>query len=416
MAYRVITPQFSFVRFSDQHLEDANWLDDQLPGSELGIILPACHVNDFAYQFVVETDTEAEADNICNADGGPAGYPVIMSVPGASLGPTITQSEFNTLSSSNTYEGIITDMGGGRYRLDETHILFYVSRLTMLNVSCGECFQMVFAPNNLYDYGFYVSNIFHNQCNNTDYTSVIDYYSELDEAGFYYCIASNIKNRARLPLYLTRPTYPDEEEVYQLSNNRYKTRKSTIRKSYEVETDTMPSWIIECLRAVFIHDFVFIEEEPTIPQPMWYQGEIEKDGAFDPQYIDYKNYPLAKVKFKVFAVDFNIQKNNCGECADYSDLISTTDLDINPLTSATPYTIDLGALTVADCCDPVNYTLSSYNTTYIASAPIINVFPGVNANVTFTTKPSFPPGHVASIMLIVAHCGGDHNINISATV
>lgn len=415
MAYRVVTPQFSFVRFSDQHLEDADWMENQIPGAELGIVLPVSHVNDFAYQFIVETDTEAEADDICNSDGGPAGNPVIMGVPGASLGPTLTQTEFNTLASSYTYESVIMEMGGGRYRLDNTHVLFYVPRISLVDVPCGSCFQMVFAPNNNFDYGFYVSNIFSYQCDNTDYTSVIDYYSDLDEAGFYYCISSDIKNRARLPLYLTRPTYPDEEEEYRLSNNRYKKRKVDVKESYEVVTDNLPVWVIRCFRAVFLHDYIFIEDEPTMPQPMLYKGEIAKDGAFEPQYVTYKNYPLANVKVKVLAVDFVLQKNNCGECADYSDLVTTSDLDINPLLSSHTYHVDLFALTSAECCDPVTYSITSYNTAYLASAPVINVTPGISADLVFTTKPSFTAGHVASLVLVSASCGGAHPINISGT-
>jgi len=403
MAYRIISPEFSFVRFSDQHLDDANWLESMLPGAELGFILPANHPNDFAYQFIVEADTEAEIDDVCNSNGGPAGAASMVVYPGGALPETISLSEWNTITGTYTADEVIAGMGGSRIRISATQVFFYVPSIPLPTdgtIGCGDCFQLIFAPNNIFDYGFFVSNVFNYQCDNTDYTSVIDYYSELDEAGFLYCIAPTVKNRARLPIYLTRPTYPDVEESYRLSNGRYKTSKSQVRKIYEVITDNFPVWVIECLRAVFIHDSVFIEDEPTLPQTMPYQGEIVKEGAFDPQYVPYQNFPLANVAFKVVAVDYGLSKNNCGECTDYSDTMTVTDGTVGTAAPGTVYNVDLSAL-VDTCCSPTAYSVYFIDARKVASAIIAGTI------VTITTKNPFlaGPPPVAFVRIQVS-CAG----------
>lgn len=405
MAYRIISPEFSFVRFSDQHLDDLNWMDEQLPGAELGIILPVNTASDLAFQFIIEADTSAEIDDICNSTGGPGGTAMLTAYPGGGLGETITEAEWDSIVSTYTPAEVIADLGGGRIRLSDTQVFFYIPAINIpAGIECGDCFQLIFAPNNLFDYGFYVSNIFNYQCDNTDYTSVIEYYSELDEADFLYCVSPVVKNRVRLPIYLTRPTFGEDEEVYKVSSGRYRRPKVDVRKVYEVITDNFPAWIIENLRAVFIHDYVFIEDDPALPQTMPYRGEIAKEGAFEPQYTDYQNYPLARVAFKVVAVDFQLKKNNCGECADYSGMITTDDhtMDIDP---GTPYTVDLFALTDSPCCDPVTWTLETWNPDYLAATPVVNYGGGIFANITFTTKASYTVTIAEILATVRVSCG-----------
>lgn len=418
MAYRIITPEFSFVRFSDQHLDDANWMDEQIPGAELGIILPVNRAQDYAFQFIVETDTEAEADNICASTGGPAGTPSIVMYPGGALPETITLAEWNAIVSSYISEDVISEMGGGRIRISDTQVFFYIPRMGFLeDLECGECFQMIFAPNNIFDYGFFVSNIFNYQCDNTDFTSVIDYYSEKDEADFLYCVSASVKNRARLPIYLTRPTYPEEEESYRMSNGRYKVRKAQVRKLYEVVTDNFPVWIIECLRAVFIHDSIVIEDDLALAQTMPYKGGIVKEGAFEPQYTEYLNYPLARVAFKVIAIEYGLTKNNCGECPEYDLSMSTSDISLGVLIAGHGYTEDLVPHADAGCCSPVTFGLVSWNSAYLAAAPTISQTPGLFASISFVTKVTMTPAVGVILATVSASCStATGTIQITGTV
>jgi len=406
MAIRIISPQYSFVRFSDQHLDAPHWLDTQAPGAELPFILPVAHVSDYAFQWIAETDTVQEADDICNSMGGPGGGPFLMIVPGVGLTDPITKAIWDANAAIHVSEDVILNLGGGRWRLSPTQVLFYTPMLPDISgVPCGSCFQILFANNNIFDYGYAVSNWFNNICTDTDYTTVVEYYSDIDEVDFNYCADPGIKNRARLPIYMTRPLFPEEEDTYRLSSGKYKVNKSVVRKSYEVVTDQMAYWTVESLRAVFIHEFVFFETNTQVPQTILYEGEVTKDGAFVPNYVDYKNFPLATVEFRVNATDFQMNKNNCGVCPPPAYGLNAVDNHIaeSTYTVNSIFQYDLINWIQTDCCSNPTFEITFVDPIYVQVANMVGTVLTIGSSAGWPPPPS---GLIASdIVVVTVRCG-----------
>jgi hypothetical protein len=410
MPYQITTPEFSFVRLSDQRLNAVDWRENQIPGSELGIILPVNHEDDVAFQVLVTTDTVAEADDICAL---PYDQSALIISPGAALpaNPTFTQIQ-DALATPGANAGNFEELNASRFRISDTEIIYFFPKIASpSSLNCDQCFQIIFTLSAVSNFGpNAASNPFIYRCTDTDFTSVLDYYSERDEAGFAYCLGPEMKNRVRLPVYLTRPTYPDDEEIHRNSAGLVRIRKSQVRKLYEFVTDQFPNWAVESLRAVFMHDFVFIEANSAVPQVMNYEGQIVKEGSFEPIYVDYKNFPLATVNLKVNAVDYNLQKNNCGLCGDYSSAITTTDYFLSPVGPSATYIIDLGPLFDAGCCAPVSFVIDHYQTNYIANI-FLNISGGVAGtfrDLHISTKPTltFDPAQRPPFARVRVTCGG----------
>lgn len=400
---RIVSPQYSFVRFSDQHLTDPDWMERTLPGATLGFSLPVNAHDDLAFQFIAETDTEAEADTLCNDTG--LNVLRITRVPGNTLGPTITHAAFNALVGVSDTGN---NLGVNRLRIGPTEVIYYVPRIPTFDdedtneVQCGGCFQLAVSLSYTTDYASGVSNVFKYNCDDTDYTTVLNYYSIKDEAGFTYC-NTNYKNRVRLPIYLTRPTYPEDETEFRTSNGSVNIIKANVRKVYEVVTDIWPEWAIEAFRAVFLHDDVETDESSVMPQHLPYKGEIVKDGPFEPQWTEWMNYPFASVKMKVAATPFVMKKNNCGECPDYSSMLVVEDIELGALSYDTPYVIDLQvAVTSSGCCDPLTFEIDYFQTTYISSIDMTTPI-----TLFIVTAPSEPGEfNPPPFVRIKVNCGG----------
>jgi hypothetical protein len=408
------------VRFTDQHFADADWNVDQLSGAELGPwVLPVNDPSDLAFQLVIETDTPAEADEICGVP--PQFGPVLKISPGNLYDETFDGTDFANLS------GPASDILSGdmqRLRISPTEVFFYFKTLPVLagGVACDSCFQIAFAPApNAQPSVVAISNPFIYRCGDTDYTTVLDYASELDEAGFIYCASPEVKNRVRLPLYLTRPLYPEDDDVYRNSAGVTLIRRAVVRKTFEVVTDLFPAWGIECLRAVFIHDYIFADEAPALPQTNPYTGRISKEPGFEPAWLEYKNYPNAPVRFRVEAIDFDLEKNNCTQCGDYSSVLSTDDQNLGLLTAATPYIVDLMPLTFGDCCTALTWELDFFDAQFITVPPVVNFsWGGIQApfaTCAFSTKTPIPPNVITinPLVRIKVSCSGFIDfINITA--
>lgn len=400
---RIVSPQYSFVRFSDQHLTDPDWMERTLPGSTLGFSLPVNAHDDLAFQFIAVTDTEAEADTLCNDTGLNALR--ITRVAGNTLGPTITHTAFTALVGVSDTGN---NLGVNRLRIGPTEVLYYVPRIPTFDdaeggeVQCGGCFQLAVSLSYLIDYASGVSNVFRYNCDDTDYTTVLNYYSIKDEAGFVYC-STNAKNRIRLPIYLTRPTYPEDETEFRTSNGSVNIIKANVRKVYEVVTDIWPEWAIEAFRAVFLHDDVDTDESSVIPQHLPYKGEIVKDGPFEPQWTEWMNYPFASVKMKVAATPFQMKKNNCGECPDYSTMLTVEDMDLGTIIYDNPYVVSLPTgVTSSGCCDPLTFEIDYYQANLFQQIELTS--PTTLFIVTASSLPD--PVDPGPFVRIKVNCGG----------
>src|SRR5690606_11511832 len=277
---------------------------------------------------------------------------------GTSLGPTVTAAELLAIPTSGTTAGALN---AERYRLSDTEVLFYFPKITLGELTCGQCFQLGLIFDG-YDVNIAaISNALNYVCD-TDYTTVIDYTSAQDEAGFVYCVSPSIKSRVRLPLYLTRPTFPEEETEHRLSSGAITITKAVVRKVYEVMIEAMPIWALEALRAVCLHDEAFTDVSPQMPQTLPDEGEIVKEGGYEIEWADFMNYPLGRPKFKVSATPFLLKKNNCGECVDYSDLLFVPGAILQPVTSNTTYVVDLNTYIGADCCSPLSTEIDYFQT------------------------------------------------------
>lgn len=400
MAITIITSPYAFVRFSDQHLDDADWYESRLPGHSIGYTLPVAAYDDLAFQFIAETDTALEADGLCATVFDDLSIAV---VPGSSLGPTLTPAAFNSLPAGAYATG--TQLGVERYRLNDTHVLYYVPRIPQFEggslVACGECFQVAVNLHILDDtIGAAVSNVFRYRCD-TDYTTVFEYASAQDESELIYCVSPSIKTRVRLPVYLTRPTLPEDETEHRSSDGSTRIIKSIVREVFEVVTDQMPVWAAKSMRAMWLHDDV--ETDTSLiaaAQTITYKGEVVKEGPFELQHVEYLNYPMATVKFKVSASPFMLKKNNCGECVDYSDLLGVEDITILPYSPDTTYIYDLSTVTDADCCSPLSFAIDYYQTSYIDTISI------VGATLTLHTRSSYLPATPPPFVRVKVSCGG----------
>jgi hypothetical protein len=120
---------------------------------------------------------------------------------------------------------------------------------------CNECFRIVIA-----DEGGIVqtaSNLLQYTCD-TAYSSVIKY--RLDEAGFGWDCPTGW-NSVRLPVYLTNPQFPQEQEVYKRKNGSRKVLFAEISKDYTLLTDYLHEEWHQKLVIALSHDEVYIDSK-----------------------------------------------------------------------------------------------------------------------------------------------------------
>lgn len=161
MGYRLITPIHSFVRFDNETpLNHCIW---GVMGDDC---LPVYEESDVAFQFVVEADTEAEADTLCQ-----------FAYPGAALGLVrdCDQPDFDVVFAEDPE----------RYRLSDLQVLFnwphgFPGMIGEYQI--GECFRVRVEVGNLTE----CSNCFQ-RIANPCFTTVIQYSNDNDFAGFKYC-------------------------------------------------------------------------------------------------------------------------------------------------------------------------------------------------------------------------------------
>lgn len=164
MAIRIISPQFSFVNLTESpEIETCGW-------PNLFEVLPIVEDSDVWFQFILETDTKAEADALC-----------------ADTGTIVKLGLTNNCLSNNSIN--FTDLPE-RGRLDDTHVLYnWVHGFPLFTTvyDVNDCFNVRVTLNDGADSIEFCSATTWKRQSTTCYTAVLDYGNDDNFAGFDYC-------------------------------------------------------------------------------------------------------------------------------------------------------------------------------------------------------------------------------------
>lgn len=203
-------------------------------------------------------------------------------------------------------------------------------------------------------------------------------------------------NRIRLPLYVTRPQFPDEKNVFRLADGTTKVQSIIIRKVFEAETDWLPAEIHERIKIALSHDNVTIEGYR-------YLGGVRVDGDYDIAWNSAMlDFPLAKAAFKAEVTPYNYTNDNCQTCEEASQLSLVDDTITGVYES-----LDEGSTTEYNvfandsiCCKPITAEIVTINSLYVESAEIS----ATSGIVTITLKPETPSGTNVNLLTYRVTC------------
>lgn len=160
MAVDLRAPENSFVQFS---------MSDETQSCDFGgieLCLPVLEDNDVTFQFILTTDTEGEANALCDLGNSKVRIGIVEEIGGDYVQEFTEKSE--------------------RYRVGEKQILHNWSHGLpgfSFAISRGQCFWVKIIVDNLYT--------FHSTCfqriAESCHTSIIEYSNEDNYAGFNYC-------------------------------------------------------------------------------------------------------------------------------------------------------------------------------------------------------------------------------------
>jgi hypothetical protein len=137
-------------------------------------------------------------------------------------------------------------------------------------------------------------------------TSVVEYWCEEDAYGFHYC-SLYVPNRVRLPLYLSRPQFQDDEAIYRRSNGTRKLLKSVTSVEFSGYVQLMTQPWHERIKHALSHDFVALQGEN-------YSGGIVKNGGYEIEWPEFMDFPAGPAKFKALATPYQWRNTNCANC------------------------------------------------------------------------------------------------------
>lgn len=166
--YRILTPQHSFIRF------DGAYTFTHCLHGEVTECLPVYEEADIAFQFVVEADSEAEADALC--DPYTSGIEMGLVFICGGDGPFV--HEFVNVPD--------------RFRISTTQVLYnwqHGAEGMVGNVDIGQCFYIQVIVN-----GVRVCSNCFQRIPDPCFTSVVEYGNEENFAGFNYCNAGGIES------------------------------------------------------------------------------------------------------------------------------------------------------------------------------------------------------------------------------
>lgn len=184
------------------------------------------------------------------------------------------------------------------------------------------------------------------------------------------------KNRIRLPLYLTRPQFPEEKNVFIRADGSRKTQSIVISKVYEGLTDKLPEWVHERIKIALSHDTVQIEGDR-------YFGELVADG-YDIEWENFLDYPYGNANFKANVNPYPMVNSNCQTCEQASQLSLVDDTLPDTLEESTTYEFNVFANDTINC-RPFTAEITYTNSVFVESATLDEV----TGMLTIVTKPLF---------------------------
>jgi hypothetical protein len=176
MALRIINSPHSFVRFGD-----ADSFEHCIFGT-VAYQLPVLDQDDVHFQFIVQTDTQAEADALCTIDGSEVNMELV-----SDCGDVVALIDLP--------EKPI------RYRLSPTQVLYnWPHGFTGWPgpIADKQCFRIRTTITTNYGSLINCSNLFQ-RITEECYTSVLDYGNEDDAFGFKYCTGGAIDDGGNTP-------------------------------------------------------------------------------------------------------------------------------------------------------------------------------------------------------------------------
>lgn len=177
MALNILAPQHSFIQFSENtEITSCNF-------SDIHLCLPVYESDDVWFQFVIQADTEEEADALCDLENSAVSIGIATDCEGANLITFEAKPERYRISGLqvlyNWQEGLpgftsVIDIGG----------CFFIRVTVNETVFCSNCFQRI---------------------GNTCHTSVIEYGNEDNAFGFNYCNSEAVDGESEDcdPLFIT---------------------------------------------------------------------------------------------------------------------------------------------------------------------------------------------------------------------
>ena len=168
MAIRIKAPVNSFIQFDEVDAIDS------CEFNPFSLCLPVFADNDVYFQFILETDTQEEADNLCDLGNELMAIGIV----------------------NNCDEEMLLEFEKkpDRYRIDATHLLYnWMHGLPNFAtvISIAECFFIKISVQGVYTVYDFCSNCFQ-RISDVCHTSVIEYTNEDNAYGFDYCGGSLI--------------------------------------------------------------------------------------------------------------------------------------------------------------------------------------------------------------------------------
>jgi hypothetical protein len=285
-------PEFSFIQF----------------GNNSNDVLPIIDIDDIAFQVTAQCDTADQATTLAASE---ASLYLVKYDAVITDGASLAANKLIDFAANPPYDPALRPE---LHRLDNTKVLvFWPHGLPAYadTIDLDQCFRLCLVlhdPETDAD-KYYTSNLF-KRIDDTQFSSQLGYSCDEDAYGFSYC-NFDIYNRVRLPFYLRKPQFQDEETVYYKSNGARKLIKSTTRKLYEAFTELLTEQWHEKLKLALSHDNVDIKSEK-------YTGGISKDGSYEIDWPEFMNFLSASAKFKVIVTPYNQRNSNCADCQPYS--------------------------------------------------------------------------------------------------
>lgn len=163
MSYQISTSRFSFIQFAETDvIESCNWPDSDM-------CLPVFADNDVYFQFFINSDTEEEADALCDLENDLIRIGLV----------------------EQCTDGFLLEFSQKpvRYRISDTQVL-YVWQHGLPNftnvLAVSECFHIRVQ---LFEQAW-CSNCFQ-RIGDDCHTSVLEYYGEENQFGYAYCPSSD---------------------------------------------------------------------------------------------------------------------------------------------------------------------------------------------------------------------------------